>query len=131
MWHVVGDVREDMLGGIHAVQELIVRQHVLDGLPLRDNGRHLQQVLCLFFGKFYCLGSQKMLVVTLWSVSWCNGSLTCCSCASVMSLYLGGFNSCWIGRNTFCRSSPVSLARMSCTAGSVNLGWGMSDQGRQ
>lgn len=35
MWDVVGDVREDMLGGIHAFQELIIRQHVNDGLPLR------------------------------------------------------------------------------------------------
>lgn len=35
MWDVVGDVREDMLGGIHAIQELIIRQHINDGLPLR------------------------------------------------------------------------------------------------
>lgn len=58
---------------------------------------------------------------------WCNGFFTCWSCSSVISLYLGGFNSCLTGRNTFSRSSPVSLVRMSCTAGSVNLGWGLSE----
>lgn len=35
MRDVVGDVGEDMLGGIHAIQELIIRQHINDGLPLR------------------------------------------------------------------------------------------------
>lgn len=56
MWNVVGDVREDVFGCIHAIEELIIRQHVNDGFPLWQNGRHLQQLLCLFFGKFYRLG---------------------------------------------------------------------------
>lgn len=56
MWDVVGDVREDVFGCIHAIEELIIRQHVNDGFPLWQNGRHLQQLRCLFFGKFYRLG---------------------------------------------------------------------------
>lgn len=32
-----------------------------------------------------------------------------------------------MGRNTFCRSRPVILVRISCTAGSVNWGFAWSD----
>lgn len=42
MWNVVGDVREDIFCRIHSIQELIIRQHVNNGLPLRQNRRHLQ-----------------------------------------------------------------------------------------
>lgn len=64
MWDVVGDVREDIFGGIHAIQELIIRQHINDGLPLRQDWRHLQQLLRLFFGQVDCLGSQETLITT-------------------------------------------------------------------
>lgn len=64
MWDVVGDIREDIFGCIHAIKELLFRQHINYGLPLWQNGRHLQQLLCLFFGIFYCLGSHKSGIIT-------------------------------------------------------------------
>lgn len=50
VWDVVGDVCEDVFRCVHAIQDLIHRQHIVDGLPLRQDGGHLQQLLSLLCG---------------------------------------------------------------------------------
>lgn len=50
MWDVVGDVREDIFGCVHAIQDLVLRQHIIDGLPLWQDGGHLQPLPSLICG---------------------------------------------------------------------------------
>lgn len=133
MRDVVGDICEDVFGCINAIKHLVLRQHITDGLPLRQDRGHLQQLLCMLCGETYRLTTHKRLIRcysverVLINCYCCLFLGTCCSCSSVMSLYVGGFSSCLMGRNTFCRSMPVILARMSCTAESVNFGFGLSE----
>lgn len=48
--YVEGDVSEDVSGCVHALQDLVLRQDIVDGLPLRQHWRHLQQPLGLLPG---------------------------------------------------------------------------------
>lgn len=50
VWNAVGDVCKDIFGGVHAIQDLVLRQDIVDGFPLRQDGRHLQPLLRLFCG---------------------------------------------------------------------------------
>lgn len=50
MWDTVGDVCEDIFGCVHAIQDLVLRQHIIDGLPLRQDRGHLQSLLRLVCG---------------------------------------------------------------------------------
>lgn len=50
VWYVEGDVSEDVFGCVHALQDLVLRQDIVDGLPLRQHWRHLQQPLGLLPG---------------------------------------------------------------------------------
>lgn len=47
VWDVVGNVCEDVFGCVHAIKDLIIRQHIVDGLPLRQDRGHLQPLLSL------------------------------------------------------------------------------------
>lgn len=59
MWDTVGDVCEDIFGCVHAIQELVLRQHIIDGFPLGQDRGHLQSLLCLLCGELHLLGSHK------------------------------------------------------------------------
>lgn len=47
VWDVVGDVCKDIFGCVHPIKDLILRQHIVDRLPLRQDRGHLQQFLSL------------------------------------------------------------------------------------
>lgn len=62
MRDVVGDICEDIFGCINAIKHLILRQHIVDGLPLRQDRGHLQQLLCMLCGETYRLTTHKRLI---------------------------------------------------------------------
>lgn len=62
MWDVVGDICEDVFGCINAIKHLVLRQHITDGLPLRQDRGHLQQLLCMLCCETYRLTTQKRLI---------------------------------------------------------------------
>lgn len=57
MRDVVIDVCEDEFGCVHAIKDLILREHIADGLPLWQDGRHMEQLLSLLFGRLNRLGT--------------------------------------------------------------------------
>lgn len=63
MWDAVGDVCEDIFGCVHAIQDRVHTQHVIDGLPLWQDGGHLQPLLGVLFGNLCRLGTNKRVWV--------------------------------------------------------------------
>lgn len=60
MWDVVCDVCEDVFGCVHAIQNLVNTQHIIDRFPLRQYRGHLQLLLGLLNGSLCRLGRNNI-----------------------------------------------------------------------
>lgn len=64
MWDAVGNVCEDIFSCVHAIQDCVHTQHIIDGLPLWQDGGHLQPLLGVLNGNLCRLRRNKIVKVS-------------------------------------------------------------------